>query len=473
MSAVTFGTERLGRKPPAGIRPAVRGLVLAVVALDIGILTVGIVAYRSSFVDAGWGLIAWVAAVAIVGAASLTFESGQQLSLDMPVLLSIGYLFGPAVAGLVAFAAYFDAREFRGEISIIRALFNRAQTSLSVMAGTALFALVGGLDAQWPAVLVAAFLAVAADALVNYGMVVAVVMLDDRVSLRESLSQLCFGPPREFVLVYASYGLLSVLLAEIYLSVGPWGLAAFATPVVLVREALSSGRRLDSATRRIDTQSAALRDVSMTIVDERRQERLTLAAGLHDDLLPPLFKVHLMGQVLRQDLANGRLLALEEDVPELLRATEVANESTRALIRTLKESPLGKNGLNDTLRMLVDYLEGESGVPITLSTEEVDIAPLVQLLAYQVARESLRNALRHSGATQIAVTIAGDGDNLRVIVADDGVGFHPWLVDGDRHFGLDLMRERVELVGGVLQVDSSPGCGTRIVARLPRNRIIP
>ncbi|MCI0634658.1 MAG: hypothetical protein L0206_12195 [Actinobacteria bacterium] len=361
MSTVTFGTERLGRKPPAGVRPAVRGLVLAVVALDIGILAIGTVADRSSFFNAGWGLLAWVAAVAIVGAASLTFESGQQLSLDMPVLLSVGYLFGPVVAGLVAFVAYFDAREFRGEISIIRALYNRAQTSLSVMTGTAAFMLVGGQDAQWPVVLLAAFLAVAADALVNYGTVVAVVMLDDRVSLKKSLSQLCFGPPREFVLVYASYGLLSVLLAEIYLSVGPWGLAAFATPVVLVREALSSGRSLDSAKRRLHTQSAALRDVSMTIVDERREERLTLAAGLHDDLLPPLFKVHLMGQVLTQDLANGRLFALEEDVPELLRATEAASESTQTLIRTLKESPLGTGGLSDTLRMLVDYLEGVVG----------------------------------------------------------------------------------------------------------------
>ena len=473
MSTVTLGTERLGRKPPAGVRPAVRGLALAVVALDIGVLAIGTVAGRSSLVDAGWGLVAWVAAVAVVGAASLSFESGQQLSLDTPVLLSVGYLFGPAVAGLVAFAAYFDAREFRGEISIIRALFNRAQTSLSVIAGTSAFVIVGGQDAEWPVVLLAAFLAVAADALVNYGMVVAVVMLDDRVSLKDSLSQLCFGPPREFVLVYASYGLLSVLLAEIYLSVGPWGLAAFATPVVLVREALSSGRRLDSATRRLNAQSEALRDVSMTIVDERRQERLTLAAGLHDDLLPPLFKVHLMGQVLSQDLASGRLLSLEEDVPELRRATEVASESTRNLIRTLKDSPLGAGGLKETLRMLVDYLESESSVPITLSMQEVDAAPLVQLLTYQVARESLRNALRHSRASQIAVTIAGDGDNLRIVVADDGMGFYPWLVDRDHHFGLDLMRERVELVGGVLQVDSAPGCGTRIVARLPLNRIVP
>ena len=64
-----------------------------------------------------------------------------------------------------------------------------------------------------------------------------------------------------------------------------------------------------------------------------------MAAGLHDEVLPPLFKVHLMGQVLRQDLASGRLLALEEDLPALLGATENASDNMRELIRSLRIRP--------------------------------------------------------------------------------------------------------------------------------------
>ena len=471
VSAAT-GTETLD-KSPVGPRPAVRGFVLTIILADLGLLVAGMFATRAGVPEVSWGLVVWAVAVAIAGSVSLSFDSGHQLSLDMPVLLGVGYLFGPTVAGLLAFIAYFDAREFRGKISVVRALFNRAQTSLSVIAGTAAFMGIGGSEAAWPVVALAAFLAVGVDVLVNYGTVVAVVMLDERSGLRDSLTRFCFGPPREYVLVYASYGLLSVLLAEIYTSVGPWGLAAFAIPIVLVRAALSSGRELDKAAKRIQTQSEALRDVSLAIADERKEERLTLAAGIHDELLPPLYKVHLMGQVLRQDLDSGRLLALEEDVPELLRATESASESMRTLMRNLRRSPLGAGGLKETLRLLVDFLERETRVPIKLSAEDVDGSPLVLLLAYQVARESLRNALKHAFANEVSITLTGDEDDLRITVADDGIGFNPGLVDEGRHFGIALMRERVELASGVLQVDSSPGSGTRVVARLPRARVVP
>jgi len=74
-----------------------------------------------------------------------------------------------------------------------------------------------------------------------------------------------------------------------------------------------------------------------------------VAADLHDEVLPPLYNVHLMGQVLRQDLAAGRLLDLESDIPSLLRAVDTANETVRGLIRGLRESPLGTAGFARTL----------------------------------------------------------------------------------------------------------------------------
>jgi hypothetical protein len=131
--------------------------VLGTVLLDLAILTYGAITSSDGFRDAGWGLAAWVVVVAAVGAASLPFESGQALGLDMPVLLSVGYLFGPVVAGATAFVAYVDARELRGEIPLVRALFNRAQTSLSVMAATAVFGVVVSGGDGWPIAVVAAF----------------------------------------------------------------------------------------------------------------------------------------------------------------------------------------------------------------------------------------------------------------------------------------------------------------------------
>ncbi len=468
MSATTaVGAGEVRRRPPPGTAPIVRGFVLGTVALDLVILALGAFSSSGGFRDAGWGLIPWVAVVAAVGAASLPFESGQALGLDMPVLLSVGYLFGPIVAGTIAFVAYVDAREWRGEIPLVRALFNRAQTSLSVIAATGVFALVVDGGNGWPVTVLAAFLAVGTDCLVNYGTVISVLCLDERISPWDGLSRLYFGSFPEFALTYASFGLLSVMLAEIYESVGAWSLLVFVIPVLLARQAFAGHKRLANASRRLDTQAEALRDVASAIADERREERLSLAAGLHDEVLPPLYKVHLMGQVLRQDLASGRLLALEEDLPSLLGATESASESMRELIRNLRDSPLGAGGLSETLKLLVRFMERESSARILLKCERVGGTPLVQLLAYQVAREALRNALRHSRASTVAIAVVDHGGALRITVEDDGVGFNPDSVDQQTHFGLALMRERIEIAGGVLYVDSRLGDGTRVIAKLP------
>ena len=93
------------------------------------------------------------------------------------------------------------------------------------------------------------------------------------------------------------------------------------------------------------------------------------------------------GQVLGQDLASGQLLALEEDLPTLLGATEAASESMRVLIRSLRDSPLGTGGLAETLRLLVRFMEQESEARIALSCEPVGGTPVVRLIAYQVARK--------------------------------------------------------------------------------------
>lgn len=292
--------------------------------------------------------------------------------------------------------------------------------------------------------------------------------LSEGVSPRVSVARLRLGSILDFVATYGSFGLLSVLLAQAYETVGPWALLLFAMPIVLAREAFSHGQSLDGAIGRLSVQSRALQDVDSRILDERRDERLTIAAGLHDDVLPPLFKVHLMGQVLRQELSTGRLLAMEDDLPELLRATDEANGTVRSLIRDLRRlSPLGTGGLAHTLHLLVRDLESETAMTLLAELEDARATPLIELLTYQVAREALRNALRHSNGSSVNVALRRDTDVIRLQVEDDGCGFTPGAVDQTRHFGLALMRERIELAGGILQVDSSPGKGTRVLARLP------
>jgi len=80
------------------------------------------------------------------------------------------------------------------------------------------------------------------------------------------------------------------------------------------------------------------------------------------------------------------------------------------------------------------------------------------------------NVVRHSDARSALLILEDDVDAIRLIVEDDGKGFEPTLVDGSKHFGLQLMRERVELAGGVFVLEASSRSGTRMIVRVPIDR---
>jgi signal transduction histidine kinase len=256
-------------------------------------------------------------------------------------------------------------------------------------------------------------------------------------------------------------------MATVYSAAGNAGLVAFAIPLLISRQMFIHWKRLGEANRSIAQKERALTAVSSRIADERRDERLALAAGIHDEVLPPLYKVHLMGQVVKHDLASGRLLDLESDVPDLIHAVESADSSLRDMVRGLRRSTIGTAGLGETLGLLVNEVEATTHARVETVIRPVGGSPLIQLLVYQLAREALSNAARHADATTIVLVLDEDEDSIRLRVTDDGQGFSMLGVDSSSHFGLQLMRERVELAGGVLLVDSNPGEGTTLLARLP------
>lgn len=109
--------------------------------------------------------------VGLVGAASLvrlTSQDGPALGMDLPVLLGAGFVFGPVFAGLVGLIGCVDIRELRREVSISRALLNRAQISLSVMTATLVFQSLRGQLGMWPWAAFAGLSALAADSAVSY-----------------------------------------------------------------------------------------------------------------------------------------------------------------------------------------------------------------------------------------------------------------------------------------------------------------
>ncbi|GMR02800.1 MAG: hypothetical protein BMS9Abin20_1150 [Acidimicrobiia bacterium] len=194
------------------------------------------------------------------------------------------------------------------------------------------------------------------------------------------------------------------------------------------------------------------------------EDRDRIARDVHDSIIQNLFAVGL-------DLA-ARSEATDD--PELRAAlgndTEAIDASItelRRLIYDLHTDVPRRASLTEEVTELVDRLGGPHDVPITVSLEGdlpvLDDAVIDDLL--QIVREAISNALRHSGATSISVSLAVDVRSLFLSITDDGCGFD--VRGAPRGLGLANMRTRARRAGGDLEVASSEGRGTSVEARIP------
>jgi len=409
----------------------------------------------------------WVLVAAAGDLMPVKLWGSVTLSMSLPVTLAAGMVLTPIEAGFVSFVAAFDPREFRGQVSIPRALYNRSQIAVSVVFASATFHALGGDVLEWPRVILVAFVALSVDWILNTFLVLAPLAYMTHLRTLEIVRRVTGRSPAHHLAGYVSLGLLAILLGTVWMSIGAWGLAAFLIPLGLARQVFIQDKSLETADARIQTKDRALLEAAGQTLHERRDERMAVAGELHDEVLPPLFKVHLMGQVLRQDLDAGRLLDLDDDIPELLAATDAAQEAIRCVVRDLRRSSLGPGGLNSTIELLARQLESSGSTVFRLQLQDVGGSSVSQLLAYQVAREAMNNAARHSRATEVVVSLERLDGLIRLRVEDDGIGFVAEGVDRDSHFGLQLVRERIDSAGGALYVDSGVGRGTRVMAQLP------
>jgi signal transduction histidine kinase len=465
VTATTQGNVRRRTEwsEPVGVRVVFFG----VTAVVVSILAVHIAGNWQNLVDDVPILIVWVVVVAVADLLPVQLWGDITLSMSLPITLAAGMVLSPWNAGMIGFVAALDLREFRREVSLARGLYNRSQIAASVMLASTVFHAMRGNPVDWPDVIAVSLIALAVDWGVNSLLVMLPVAMMTRLSMADVLRRVHGDDPLDHGIGYLCLGLLAVLLATVYEVAAGWGLVAALIPLALARQMFKRGRRLEDAARKLASKDRALVIAAEQTLFERRDERMAVAGELHDEVLPPLFKVHLMGQVLRQDLSSGRLLDLDDDVPQLITATEAAQSAIRGLMRDLRQSSIGPAGLNVTLELLARQLEAAGSPAIHLELSDVGGSNLSQLLTYQVAREALNNAARHSRAGQITVRLFRESGLIRLIVEDDGLGFDPCQVDANEHFGLQLMAERVEASRGRMVVDSQLGGGTRIMATLP------
>ncbi len=189
------------------------------------------------------------------------------------------------------------------------------------------------------------------------------------------------------------------------------------------------------------------------LLEAQDAERQRIARELHDDMVPRLYATRLTAERMA-------VSGVPEQLGEVMR-------DLRTLAHDLHPPALKHLDLAQALGELAGRHNRPDAVAVTVQCADgVAIVPDAAVVFYRIAQESLQNALRHGEASTIAITVVVAAGQAELTVADDGCGFTPGEVGPS--FGLRSMRERVEAIGGSLELQSSPRHGTRVIARVPR-----
>ncbi|MBL1106399.1 GAF domain-containing sensor histidine kinase [Streptomyces sp. 5-8] len=206
------------------------------------------------------------------------------------------------------------------------------------------------------------------------------------------------------------------------------------------------------------------RSRELTIAEERSR----LAQELHDAVSQKLFSLRLTAQAAAALVDRDPARAKGELHQVASLAAEAADE-LRAAVVELRPAALDEDGLIATLRTQTQVLDRAHTARVTFTSNGFRALPASQEEALlRVAQEALHNALRHSGAAHVDVSVERRGGGAVLRVTDDGDGFDPTAVRrAGRHLGLVSMRDRAGGVGGALTVESAPGKGTTIEMEVP------
>lgn len=449
---------------------------MRVFELCVVIPTIGLVVAQLAFSDSRFladesllaGAVFWTLVIASVEFLPINIWRDLQVGPGFPLFTAAAFIHPAAIAAVIAFLGASDPRELKGQVRPLRALFNRAQLALSVFCASVTFHLLGGTTSDWvPQLLLAAPLAVLAFHIVNIVLVGMALGLTYGRPLQEVLRHLKIGNAFEYFVSYLGLGLLGVLLARLYVDVGWWAVAAFVMPLLLARQMFFRTQALEEATQELKDREVVLRALSNRMAEERQDERKAIAGYLHDDLAQVLYRMSLHLDISDRHIENEDPDKVREELEALRVSRDRAMELVRALIKDLHRSPLGREGLKEALRSYAQEVHKDTGIRIETRLQDAPMAAPVQLLCYHVAREAVMNAVKHSEAGTITISLRPTADGARLSVSDDGNGFDVEAGEPEGHFGLTMMRERAQVSGGTFSIESTPGEGTTVTAEFP------
>ena len=214
----------------------------------------------------------------------------------------------------------------------------------------------------------------------------------------------------------------------------------------------------------LDTTDDSPAATALRIIQAQEQERQRLAEEIHDGpaqvLTNAIFQVEYLDRVVTANTPARAELAL---LRSMLRD---GLEEVRGTIASLRP-PAVDVGLAEALRDAAAEFQARNAIAVRVEVDGIDagLSPSARASVLRIAQEAFQNVRKHAAATEVRVSLDGN----KLVISDNGRGFDVMRLatGGTRNFGLQFMRERAELMGSELQIESRQGEGTRILLRLP------
>ena len=205
------------------------------------------------------------------------------------------------------------------------------------------------------------------------------------------------------------------------------------------------------------------------LISTQEKERRRIARDIHDQVGQQMTALRLRLEALRACAGGDSVLGAQVEGAQ--RLAEELDQSIDFLTSQLRPSTLENLGLAVSLRDLVHGWTKRFGIPAEFETSAPDmrLADDVETNLYRIAQEALHNVVKHAQARHVSVLLSRRDHHAMLVIEDNGRGFETGgaAPQGANGFGLVSMRERATLVGGELEIDSTPGAGTSIFVRVP------
>ena len=230
---------------------------------------------------------------------------------------------------------------------------------------------------------------------------------------------------------------------------------------IFINQLITNLRRQQESLKSANNQLAHYASTLESLTISRERNRMS--RELHDTVVHSLSGLSVQLETTRAYLdvnpETARTL-----LDQSLETTRAGLQETRRALKELRASPLDDLGLIIALRKMIETAAERGKLDLDLSLPEQDIIlpPDVEQCVYRITQEAVENVVHHANAQHLAVRLVVDEAEIRLTVEDDGIGFNPENRISSGHFGLKGMRERAQLVDGVLSIDSKPHTGTTI-----------